>query len=108
MIRPLYVKIIVGLAVLLAIVGLLLWSKWDDAEQPKQEARSAKASAETAMDAARTVIDRSQGDRSIDELVKETSEAIENETDPKVAGDLARDAICRLLDNGSDPACKLR
>lgn len=108
MMRPLYVKIIVGLAIILAIVVLLLWSKWDDTAQPKQDARSAEATAETAMDAAQTVIDRSQGDRSIDQLVKETSEAIENETDPKVAGDLARDAICRLLHDSNDPACKLR
>ena len=89
-------------------VAAVLWFTWDDTAQPKQDARSAEATAETAMDAAQTVIDRSQGDRSIDQLVKETSEAIENETDPKVAGDLARDAICRLLHNSNDPACKLR
>jgi len=108
MTRPKNEQIIAGLAILLAILGFLLWFTWDDTAQPKQDARSAEATAETAMDAAQTVIDRSQGDRSIDELVKETSEAIENETDPKVAGDLARDAICRLLHDSNDPACKLQ
>jgi hypothetical protein len=101
-------RIIVGLAIILAIVGFLLWFTWDNSAQPKQDARSAEATAETAIDAAQTVIDRSQGDRSIDQLVNETSEAIENETDPKVAGDLARDAICRLLHDSNDPACKLQ
>jgi type II secretory pathway pseudopilin PulG len=101
-------RIIVGLAIILAIVGLLLWFTWDNSAQPKQDARSAEATAETAIDAAQTVIDRSHVDRSIDQLVNETSEAIENETDPKVAGDLARDAICRLLHDSNDPACKLQ
>jgi hypothetical protein len=101
-------RIIVGLAIILAIVGLLLWFTWDNSAQPKQDARSAEATAETAIDAAQTVIGRSHVDRSIDQLVNETSEAIENETDPKVAGDLARDAICRLLHDSNDPACKLQ
>jgi hypothetical protein len=108
MTRPKNEQIIAGLAILLAILGFLLWSTWEDTAQPKQDARSAEATAETAIDAAQTVINRSQGDRSIDQLVNETSEAIENETDPKAAGDLARDAICRLLHDSNDPACKLQ
>jgi hypothetical protein len=98
-------KVITALALLLAVVGFVLWLKWDDSAQPKQDARSANATAETAMEAAQVVIDRSQGDQSIDELVAETSKAIENETDPQVAGALARDAICKLLYDSHDPAC---
>lgn len=101
-------KVIAGLVVALLAVLLFWWLSWDDTAQPKQDARSANATAETAMETAQVVIDRSQGERSIDDLVAETSKAIENETDPKIAGDLARDAICKLLHDSNDPACQLQ
>ena len=98
-------KVIAGLVFALLAVSLFWWASWDNTAQPKQDARSANATAETAMEAAQVVIDRSDGERSIDDMVNETTKAIENETDPKVAGDLARASICRLLDNRNDPAC---
>lgn len=100
-------KIITALALLLAVVTFVLWLKWDDAEQPKQDARSAKASAETAKETAQIVIDRAESDASVDELVRETAKEIDNAPSPKAAGDAARAAICRMPNYRHDPSCKL-
>lgn len=97
-------KIIVALALMLAVVGIILWSKWDDAEQPKQDARSANASAETAKQTAQTVISRAESDASVDALVAETARQIDTLPLPEAAK-AARNAICSLVEYRSDPSC---
>ena len=69
-------KLIAALVLALAIVAFILWLKWDDAAQPKQDARSANATAETAKEVAETVIERASDDATVDQLVEETAKEI--------------------------------
>jgi len=97
-------KVIAALALVLIVVSLILYFKWDDAEQPKQEARSAKASAETAKETAQTVIERAESDASVDALVAETARQIDTLPLPEAAK-VARKAICSLAEYQDDPSC---
>ena len=63
------------------------------AAQATQDARSATATAETAQDAARVVIERSAADVSVDELVRQTTKEMDNAKTPEEAGRVARSAI---------------
>ena len=101
-------KLTAAFVLALAIVAFVLWLKWDDAAQPKQDARSANATAETAKDVAETVIERASDEATVDDLVEETAKEIDNATSPKAAGDAARAAICRMPNYRDDAACKLR
>ena len=76
--------------------------------QATQDARSATATAETAQDAARVVIERGASDMSVDSLVRETAKEIDNAATPQDAGRAARSAICSLPNYSADAACKLR
>ena len=78
------------------------------AAQSQQDARGAKASAETAKDAAATVIKRADANATVDELVRETAKEIENAKTPQDAGRSAHFAICQLPNYRLDPACKLQ
>ena len=80
----------------------------EKAAQATQDARSATATAETAQDAARVVIERSAADVSVDSLVRETAKEIDNAATPQDAGRAARSAICSLPNYSADAACKLR
>lgn len=97
-------KLIAGLVVLALLFGLYAWATWDNAEQPKQEARSAKASADTAKQTAQTVIDRAESDASVDQLVAETARQIDTLPLPEAAK-VARKAICSLSEYEGDPSC---
>lgn len=97
-------KLIAGLIVLSLLLGLYVWATWNHSAQPKQEARSAKASAETAKETAQTVIDRSESDASVDALVAETARQIDTLPLPEAAK-AARKAICSLSEYKGDPSC---
>lgn len=88
-------KLIAGLVLLLLIVSLVLYFKWDDAAQPKQDARSANAVAATAKETAETVIERAKDDATVDQLVAETAKQIDTLPLPEAAK-AARKAICQL------------
>jgi hypothetical protein len=98
-------RLIAGLAVLLLIVAFVLWLKWDDAAQPKQDARSANAAAETAKETAATVIDRAEADATVDELVRETAKEIDAAATPQEAAAKARRAICSFAEYKDTPQC---
>ena len=76
--------------------------------QATQDARSATATAETAQDAARVVIERSAADVSVDELVRQTTKEMDNADTPQAASRAARSSICRMSNYRDDPACKLQ
>ena len=76
------------------------------AAQSQQDARGAKASAETAKDAAATVIANAERNATTDELVAETVKEMDNVEDPKQSAALARIAICQLLHDTCEPATK--
>ena len=94
---------LVGIAVMVIFV-LVQYFAWDKAAQPKQDARSANAAAETAKEAAATVIDRSGKDADIDELVENTAKLIDT-LPPAQAGKEARKAICSLPEYVEDKSC---
>lgn len=97
-------KLIAALVLALAIVAFVLWLKWDDAAQPKQDARSANATAETAKEAASVVIDRASTDASVDQLVAETAKQIDTLPLPEAAK-AARKAICQLEEYRNAEGC---
>ena len=78
------------------------------AEQGRQDSRSADATAKTAQDAANTVIERADKDATVDELVSETQKEIENASDEKASRRAALRAICSLPEHRDDPACELQ
>lgn len=97
-----------GLIVLLVLVVLRSCSDGrHEAAQVKQDVRSSAALAETAREAAATVIDQAAEEASVDELVAATIEEIENAPTDQAAGAAARHAICRLPEYRADPACRL-
>lgn len=98
-------KIIAGLACLLLIAAFSLWLKWDDAEQPKQDARSANAAAATAKEAAEIAIERSASDADIDDLVENTAKLIDDAATPQEASTRARSAICAMPEYKDDKSC---
>lgn len=104
LLAPTAAKVITGLLVTLAVISFVLWLKWDDAEQPKQDARSANAAAETAKDAAETAIQRSADDASVDKLVENTAKLIDT-LPPLEASKAARSAICSLPEYTKDKSC---
>lgn len=99
-----------GVAAALLVWAVLAFSasSHKKAQQAKQDARSATALAETAKDAAATVIARSEANADIDALVAEATKEIENAPNEKAAGDAARAAICRMPNYRERPACKLQ
>lgn len=76
------------------------------AAQATQDARSATATAETAQDAARVVVERSASDMSVDELVRQTTKEMDNAEDPKASAAAARRAICDILPDSCIDAAK--
>ena len=97
--------------ILLALLAIVVGIKWcdssrDRAAQAKLDSRSATATAATARDAARTVIARGEADMALDEVVAATVDQIEAETDAKVSGATARNAICSMPAYASDVGCK--
>lgn len=98
-------KIIAALVLGLVIVAFVLWLKWDDAAQPKQDARSANATAETAKETAAAVIMRAESDATVDELVRETAKEIDGAKTPQEAASKARSAICSFPAYQGDPQC---
>ena len=99
-------KIIAALVFALIIAAVILWFTWDDDEQPKQDARSANATAETAKETAATVIERAAADATVDELVRETAKEIDNAKTPQEAASKARSAICSFPEYKDAPQCK--
>ena len=96
-------KIISGVMLALIILLAFLWLTRGNKEQAKQDVRSANAVAETAKDAAKTVIERAGKDATVDDLVEQTAKEIDNAPNDKAAGDAARRAICDILSNcGND------
>lgn len=98
-------KIIAGLAFVILVSAFLLWLTWDDAEQPKQDARSANATAETAKETASTVILRAEADATVDELVRATAAEIDGAKTPQDAAAKARSAICSFPEYRGEPQC---
>ena len=98
-------KVVAALILALVAVSFALWLKWDDAAQPKQDARSANAVAETAKETAETVIERAKDDATVDQLVTETAKQIDTLPLPEAAK-AARKAICSLVEYAKDPQCQ--
>ena len=78
------------------------------AEQGKQDSRSAAATAETAKDAAKTVIDQAREEASIDDLVDQTQKEIDDAKDEKDSRRAAVRAICSLPEYRDHASCKLQ
>ena len=78
------------------------------AEQGKQDSRNAAATAETAKDAAKTVIDQAREEASIDDLVDQTQKEIDDAKDEKDSRRAAVRAICGLPEYRDHAACKLQ
>ena len=78
------------------------------AEQGKQDSRSAAATAETAKDAAKTVIDQAREEASIDDLVDQTQKEIDDAKDEKDSRRAAVRAICGLPEYRDHASCKLQ
>jgi type II secretory pathway pseudopilin PulG len=97
-------KVIAGIVGIILIFALITYLQWDKAAQPKQDARSANAAAQTAKEAALTVIDRSGKDADIDGLVENTAKLIDT-LPPAQAGKEARKAICSLPEYAKDKSC---
>lgn len=97
-------KVITGLVVLATVLGFYIWFTWDSGAQPKQDARSANATAETAIEAAEVAIERSGEDASIDRLVENTAKLIDTLPPPEAAK-AARSAICSMSEYKDDPKC---
>lgn len=97
-------KVIAGLVGIILIFAVITYLQWDKTAQPKQDARSANAAAQTAKEAAATVIDRSGKDADIDELVENTAKLIDT-LPPAQAGKEARKAICSLPEYAKDKSC---
>ena len=98
-------KLVLGAVAIIAIFFLVQYFAWNKAAQPKQDARSANATAETAKESAEVVINRMGTDAEIDDLVAETALLIENATTPEEAATAARSAICSLPEYAGDPQC---
>jgi len=97
-------KVIAGLVGVILIFALFTYFQWGKGEQPKQDARSANAAAETAKEAAATAIERSSKDADIDKLVENTAKLIDT-LPPEEAGKEARKAICALPAYAKDKSC---
>lgn len=97
-------KLIAACVIALIILAFVLWLKWDDAAQPKQDARSANATAATAKETAAVVIDRAESDATVDELVAETAKQIDTLPLPEAA-QAARKAICQLEEYRNAEGC---
>ncbi len=98
-------KLFAGLIVLALLLGLFLSVKWDDAEQPKQDARSANASAVTAKEAAEIVIGNADESADIDQLVADAAKRIEDAPDAQTAAIEARSAMCSFAIYRDKPEC---
>ncbi len=97
---------LVGVVALILVLGIKsCTSGWEKAEQAKQDQRGAEALSETAKDAAATVINRADEDASIEDLVKQTQEEIENATDVQVSRRHALDAICSMPNHPKPSGC---
>ena len=98
-------KLIAALVLALLIAAFVLWFTWDDAEQPKQDARSANATAETAKDVAEIVIKRADDNATVDDLVEATAKQIDDAKTPQEASAAARSAICSMPAYRGGPQC---
>lgn len=95
-----------GIVILIALVVIMLWPEGNDkAAQGAQDSRSGTATAETAKDAAATVIAGAERDASVDYLVADTVVQIGATTDSVASGQIARDAICSFPEYSNDPSC---
>ena len=75
------------------------------AAQSQQDARGAKASAETAKDVVGTVLDRADSNATLDELVIEVQKELANAPDVKVSRAATVAAICRVPDVSKPAGC---
>ena len=99
--------IVAGAVVLILLVSVKSCTgARERAAQSQQDARGAKASAETAKDAAATVIANAERNATTDELVAKTVKEMDNVEDPKQSAILARRAICNILPDSCEPATK--
>lgn len=93
---------------LLVLIILFTLNRCDaarkQAAQARQDSAGATATSETAIDAAQTVIERSESDATLDQLVTETQKEIQNATDSKVSRATAANAICGMFDSDARPA----
>jgi type II secretory pathway component PulM len=99
-------KIIAGLGLLIFLLALYVWFTWDNAAQPKQDARSANASAMSAKEAAETVIENAAENATVDQLVASAAQKIEDAPTPEVAALEARSAICAFAEYRNKPECR--
>jgi len=101
-------KVIIGVIILLVLIVSVksCTGGRQKAAQGQQDTRTATATQETAIDAAQTVIERSEKDATVDELVAATVKEMDNAKDPKASADSARRAICSILPNDCDNAAK--
>jgi hypothetical protein len=108
--RATFLARLISLATL-ALLAAALWlvgSWWlarDDVAQARQDTRSAAALAETAKDAAATVIAQADREDTVDDLVAAAIEEIDNAPNDQAAAAAARSAICGMPDYRGDPAC---
>lgn len=99
-------KLIAALIVVALLLGLYAWLTWDNSAQPKQDARSANASAVTAKEAAETVIENAADNATVDQLVTAAAKRIEDAPTPEIAALEARSAICAFAEYRNKPECR--
>lgn len=76
------------------------------AAQAEQDSRDAGALAETAKDAAATVIDQAGEEATLDELAAATAAKIHAAADDETAHALAVQALCDMPSFAGDPQCR--
>jgi uncharacterized alpha/beta hydrolase family protein len=98
-------KAVIGVIILLIVIVSIksCQGSRQKAAQGQQDTRTATATQETAIDAAQTVIERSDKDATLDQLVTETQKEIANATDSKISRTAAANAICGMFDGDSKP-----
>ena len=101
---------LLGKVILAVLAILLVWFLFNqyfgakqDAADSAQVAREATATSEVAVVAAQAVIENSDRDASLDELVLKTQETIDETTDYKISHATAAAAICGMYDDSSKP-----
>jgi type II secretory pathway pseudopilin PulG len=103
--------ILIALAVI-AVVAWVLAKVWggnaQETRQAKTETLSAEAMQEAGAVAVATVLEQTQSEVALGDLVDQATENIDNAPDPIAARDAALDAACQLQLYRDDPACALR
>jgi hypothetical protein len=104
--KPVFYVLLAVLAVVILSIGSCLFDK-GAADQAKQTTKSSEALADAAEKSLETVVNANSRDASIDTLVTQTAEGIDNAPDAATARAVALGAVCRMPEYITDPACKV-